>query len=188
MSTKKSVLITAGSIVGFVVLVALALLTVRFINQSTNGVRVEGNDVSSAYFEATLPEGAVVTNSDSSGSVRNNIYSSVPTDFGELRISISRQNYEATKISQRGEVSSEQVIVDGVSATVDSIDYQNVVRGSADKLLIRYEVGSDKVAKPSSSEYTTFRVAAMSKRDLTSSEKKYVRDQADSIIKSLVIK
>lgn len=184
MSAKKTTLITVGSVLGFILLSLLAVLAVRFASQMNSNAEIDNGNATSAYFEVRLPDGAGLTND----SATSNIYASAPTNYGELRVSITRRDYEVTQISQRGQVTSEQVSVDGVSTTLNTIDYQGVVRGDSDKLLIRYEVSSDKIAKPSDREYTAFEVRAMSLRDLTASEKSSVKNEANKVLKGLIIK
>jgi hypothetical protein len=186
MSTKKIVLITIGSVFGLILVGILAIVTIRVVvNQSVNGAKMDDNKITSAYFEVTVPEGSVLTNEDK---INNNIYVTVPTEYGELRVSITRQSYEVAHSSTRGTVVSEEVVVDGTKAIQKTIDYSNIIKGTSEKLLIRYEIAIDKITQPSEEEYTKVGVTAMSKDNLTSAEEKDVEEKADAIIQSLVIK
>lgn len=185
MSAKKVVLITLGAFVGLILLGVVAIVTIRLVNQSINGANVNGNTITSAYFEVTMPEGTKLTNSDE---MSNNIYATVPTEYGEIRVSIVRSSYEVTMISEKGDITAQQVTVDGTAATQKTIDYSDTIKGTSSKLLIRYKVGIDKIEQPSAKEYTKFEATAMSKRNLTNAEEKDVEQKAEAILQSLVIK
>ena len=185
MTAKKVTLITLGAIVGLILLAVIAIFTIRFVNQSINGVSVKGDVATSAYFEVTMPEGAQVTTKDD---MNNNIYATIPTEYGEIRVSVVRVTYKTTLISDRGDVTTEEVAVDGTDATQKTIDYSNIIKGTSSKLLIRYKVGIDKIDQPSAEEYTKFEATAMSKRNLTSAEKNDVKQQTQAMLQNLVIK
>jgi len=185
VNTKKIVLITVGSLFGIILLGFLTILSIRLINQSINGAKVNGNKVTTAQFEVTLPQGATLTNENKTS---NNIYVTVPTGYGELRVSIVGSSYNVIQLKETGKVTSEDITVDGTNATLKTISYSNTIKGTSQKLLIRYKMSVDKIAQPSDKNYTTFEATAMSKRNLTSSEQKDVEEMAKTILQSLVIK
>lgn len=91
-------------------------------------------------------------------------------------------------LSQSGVVTYDDFVVDGVNTELKSIDYSGVVAGNSSKELIRYEVSASKINKPSEKTYTSFSATAMSKRDLTASEKSQIDKEAKEMLGSLVIK
>lgn len=185
MTAKKITLIIVSSIFGLLLLGFLAIITIGLVNRANNGAKVDNNKITSAYFEVTVPEGSQLTNKDE---MNNNIYATAQTKYGELRISISRSSMNVVQLTDRGEVTTEDVTVDGTKATQKTIDYSNIIKGSSEKLLIRYRVGIDKIAQPSEDEYSTIEVTAMSKRNLTAAEEKDTEEKAKAIIQSLIIK
>lgn len=185
MSTKKTLMIIGGSVLGLFLLAFLTIVIIGFVNRATNGTRVDNNSITSAYFEVTVPEGSELTNSDETS---NNIYVTTPTAYGELRTSINRSSANVIKLNDRGKVTESTTTVDGTSVTLKTVDYSNIIAGASEKLLIRYRVGIDKIPQPSDKEYSSIEVTAMSKRNLTSAEKKDVEEKAKAIIESLVIK
>lgn len=185
MSAKKVILIVIGTIFGLILLGFLAILTIGFVNRSINGAKVDDNKITSAYFEITTPEGSKLTNESKT---TNNIYVTVPTEYGEIRVNITRPTFQLGQTSDRGVVTSKKVTVDGTPATQKTVDYSNVIRGTSQKLLIRYRVAIDKIAQPSDDEYSQFEATAMSKRNLTNTEEKDVEQKAEALIASLVIK
>lgn len=185
MSTKKKLLTIAGTIFGLLIIGFIALLTIGAINRATNGAKVDGNKITSAHFEVVVPENSTLTNEDKTS---NNIYVTTTTDYGELRTSVTRSDWNITEIRDRGKVTTSDITVDGTPATMKVVDFSETIKGRSEKLLIRYRVGIDKIAQPSEDEYTTVEVTAMSKRNLTSAEEKDVEQKAQAIIESLVIK
>ncbi|MGV9001374.1 MAG: hypothetical protein ACOH18_00235 [Candidatus Saccharimonadaceae bacterium] len=185
MSTKKITLIVAGTVFGLLLLGIVTVLTIRFVNLTINGAKVDNNKITSAYFEATFPTGSNLTNESKT---TNNIYVTVPTEYGELRVNIGRVNYKINHISDRGKITTEEVTVDNTKAIQKTVNYSAVISGKSEKLLIRYRVAIDKIAKPSDENYTTIEATAMSKRNLTSAEQKDVEAVSKAIIQSIIIK
>ena len=177
---KKSVIITLSIL--FIIVAALG--SVFVISRLDKGAQQKGNEVTSRHFNATLPEGSKLTNDNKT----HNVYATSNEAYGELRVSIVRSSLNVTQLVQRGDIIKADTTVDGVNVTKQTIDYAKAIRGSSDKLLMRYEVAVNEIPKPSEKEYTNVSVVAFSKRALTATEKNDVAKKSDDILRSLEIK
>lgn len=185
MTTKKIILIATGTVFGLLLLGFLTIVTIGIVNRSVNGAKVNGNVITSAHFEVTVPEGSKLTNKDETN---NSIYVTTPTEYGELRISLNRSSWDVTQLSERGKITTEDITVDGTPAILKLVDYSDTISGKSEKPLIRYRLEIDKINKPSNEEYSTVEVTAMSKRNLTNAEEKDVQEKARTLINSIKIK
>lgn len=179
-------MIIGGTVLGVFVLGFLTILTIGVVNRAINGTEIDGNVITSAHFEVTVPEGTTL--SKSSDELSNSIYAVTPTEYGELRTSIHRSSLDIQTLRESGEITKSEITVDGTPATLKLIDFSRTISGRSEKLLIRYRVEVEKISQPSAEEYTNVEVTAMSKRNLTVSEQKDVQEKARAIIDSLVIK
>lgn len=181
MFFKKKPVIVALTIL-FIIIAALGATYV--ISHINKGAKQNGNVVTSRYFQVTLPEGATLTSDEDN----DNVYAMSTEPYGELRVSIHRSSMNVTQLVQRGEITKTDATVGGVNVTKQTIDYSKIVRGTTSNLQMRYEIVINEIPKPSADEYTNVSVLAMSKRPLTSGEKKDISQKADDIIRSLEIK
>lgn len=181
MKSKKKVSIIVGIVLALIVVVLAAVVVSLSLDHSA---KKTDNGISSGYFEVSVPTNTVITGDNKKG----NIYATIPEEYGELRLSMTRSTSNVTQIVQKGSVTTDQVVVDGTTATQKTVDYAAVVRGASEKLLIRYEVSLDKIEKPSAAQYSTVTLTAMSRRTLTTTEKTEIQNKAKDIISSIVIK
>lgn len=181
MNSKKKL----GVVIGIVAAVVLVVIAAVFASMNLDrSAKKTDNGISSAYFDVSVPANTVITGDNKKG----NIYATIPEAYGELRLSLARSTSNVTQLVQKGEVKTDQVTVDGVSAVQRTVDYSTIVKGTSEKLLIRYEVMLDKIDKPSADQYSTVSVTAMSKRALTAAEKTEIQNKAKDIISSIAIK
>lgn len=180
ITQRRLPIVIAVTLVGVVVVLGLVAYLLQPRDPNDGQYRVSTRD-----FSVVMPEG---TKNESSSRTNNNIYVTLEKPYGELRVSISRSDTRVIQVSQRGEVSTSSVTVDGVATTQSNIDYSSIIKGSSPRLQIRYEVSVSKVPKPSEDRYTTFTAKAMSTRALTDDEKSGIKADVQAMLDTLRIK
>lgn len=159
--------IIIGLIVGVVVCVGIGVALVVVQNRS-----VTQND----RYAVTLPRDATIRNED------NSIYATLDKQYGTIEVAIVSGARSGVSATQRGNVTKEQVRVDGIDAEQTKIDYSSSTNTNTSQ--VRREVVISNIEQHA----TKVRITAIATRELTTNEARAFYNDARRIINTIEIR